>query len=475
MIVNKYKNGGGGSGSGVTPQEVQRQIDSALTPYWDSAVTESAITLSVSGKADAANVQTYGDSRYFPKWNEQGVITDKIGSVLYETTFPINNEPIRATIIRAGWNIPLPHIYAPTTSGNAGEVLVSLGDGGAPVWSAVTGPDMSGFYTSAQTDEVIAQAVSGLATEQYVQDALSGVNLENYWTSAETQDAISAATSGKADAANITPNTDMFIFPKWNSQGIISGISQQVFSNYLKVNDGDSMKFYSSSNRYGSVEKALNLYTPLSAGTAGEVLVSVGSGAPVWSAVTMPEVKTVIDFDKTPQAERASIYAELKALYDGGSGATINKNYDFYKTVNTWQGQKIDYYTFSGGSLVFGQVVSPENITDQVVYAQVMTIDAAGNVNVVTNTVGGGGGGDMSNYWNSAETKTYVDSAATNLQDQIDTMDEVIADALNDLNGQLVTKVSSSSVSTIWKGTQAEYDLIVSKDPYTFYIIVSSN
>jgi hypothetical protein len=86
-----------------------------------------------------------------------------------------------------------------------------------------------------------------------------------------------------------------------------------------------------------------------------------------------------------------------------------------------------------------------------------------------------GGGGDMSNYWNSAETKSYVDSAATNLQDQIDTMDEVVADALNDLNGDLANKVSSSSVSTIWKGTQAEYDAIVSKDPATFYIIVSSN
>ena len=263
------------------------------------------------------------------------------------------------------------------------------------------------FYTSAQTDEVIAQAVSGLATEQYVQDALSGVNLENYWTSAETKDYV---------------------------DGAVSGISL----------DG----YYTSAQTDSAITAAV----------AGKA-----------------DAKILVDFDHTTQAERASIYAELKALYDGGSGATINKNYDFYKTVNTWQGQKIDYYTFSGGSLVFGLVVSPENITDQVVYAQVMTIDAAGNVNVVTNTVGGGGGGDMSNYWNSAETKTYVDSAATNLQDQLDTMDEVIADALNDLNGQLVTKVSSSSVSTIWKGTQAEYDLIVTKDPYTFYIIVSSN
>ena len=32
--------------------------------------------------------------------------------------------------------------------------------------------------------------------------------------------------------------------------------------------------------------------------------------------------------------------------------------------------------------------------------------------------------------------------------------------------------VTSTSVSTIWKGTQAEYDAIATKDPNTFYIIL---
>lgn len=49
MIVNKYANGGGGSGSGVTPAQVQTLIDRSLVPYWDSAATESAITEAVSG------------------------------------------------------------------------------------------------------------------------------------------------------------------------------------------------------------------------------------------------------------------------------------------------------------------------------------------------------------------------------------------------------------------------------------------
>ena len=58
MIIsfNRY-NGGGGSGSGVTPEQVQAQIDSALTYYWESAITESAITEAVSGLATEQYVQ----------------------------------------------------------------------------------------------------------------------------------------------------------------------------------------------------------------------------------------------------------------------------------------------------------------------------------------------------------------------------------------------------------------------------------
>lgn len=67
---------------------------------------------------------------------------------------------------------------------------------------AVAGIDMSGFYTSAQTEDAIAQAVSGLASEEYVQEALSGVDLSNYYTSAQTEEAITSKnyiTSAQAE------------------------------------------------------------------------------------------------------------------------------------------------------------------------------------------------------------------------------------------------------------------------------------
>ena len=234
-------------------------------------------------------------------------------------------------------------------------------------------------------------------TPQEVQAQIDSA-LTPYWNSAATESAITQSVSGKADAAGVEANTSMMYFPAWNSQGIVQGtIGSEVYNRELKIN-GDAKSYFTNTQYFSN----LNFYAPESAGTAGDILVSVGSGAPVWSAVTMPDM----------------------TAYTPTSG---------FSTIN---GSAIT----NGGNIVIQ-----------------------------------GGGGDMSNYWNSAETKSYVDSAATNLQDQIDTMDEVVSDALNDLNGELANKVSSSSVSTIWKGTQAQYDAIVTKDPATFYIIVSSN
>lgn len=46
--MNRY-NGGGGSTSGVTPEQVQEQIESALTPYWESGETKDYVDEAVSG------------------------------------------------------------------------------------------------------------------------------------------------------------------------------------------------------------------------------------------------------------------------------------------------------------------------------------------------------------------------------------------------------------------------------------------
>lgn len=286
-------------------------------------------------------------------------------------------------------------------------------------------------------------------------------DLTNYWNSAVTQEHIeSAASITYASGVSYTDQEVQSAYTILDEH--ITEVEEVTASAYTELHTG----LMEVSGRTVDLSPYWN-----SAQTESAITLAVSGKA---------DAKTLVDFDKTSQAERASIYADLKALYDGGSGATINKDYDFFKTVGTKQGLKIDYYTFSGNTLVFGKVVSPDNTSDQVVYGQVVVIDAAGNVDVVTNTVGGV---DLSAYYTSAQTeqaitsKNYVTSAdvktqieAYNYMDSTDA--QVIATALVDLN---TNKVAGSGIANIVKIEQTAYDTLVSQSATTsttLYVVV---
>lgn len=266
-------------GSAITPLEAQIQEISGATPqidlsdYYTSAQTEDAISAATAGKADAQSVTAdYG----IPIWNEQGVITSK-KSIARTANSNVNGK--QYTLISTGSQGF--SIFAPTAVGTAGDILVSTGNR-APVWSAVTMPDMSEYWTSAETEEQILG--------------------KNYVTSAQTDAAISAATSGKADAVSITGNPARTIFPKWNSQGIITGEYAVANMGDLKINGTNKQVFF-----FGIGTRIATFYAPVSAGTAGEILVSTGSGAPVWSAVTIPDASDLDDLAaELSEAERVT-------------------------------------------------------------------------------------------------------------------------------------------------------------------------
>lgn len=202
-------------------------------------------------------------------------------------------------------------------------------------------------------------------------------------------------------------------------------------------------------------------------------------------------------------------------------------------------------YVSSAKTIYFYNAVDEEvgsiDTTDFVVDGMIDTVSISGNVlHFVFNTDAGKQPidvdlssvmPDLSAYWTSAETKTYVDSAFTIAEDHITDVERVTASAYTELhddilelsartgpdmslytptsgfstiNGSAITNggnivisadltnywtsaqtqtaisaatqdmVTSSYVSTIWRGTQLEYDAITVKDPNTFYIIVSS-
>ena len=102
--------------------------------------------------------------------------------------------------------------------------------------------------------------------------------LGSYYTSAETDTAISNAVSGKTDKVSVTASSSGYKFPRWNDQGCITGVSATAFQVSQSIN-GSSRYLYS--NFLGSLP---TIYAPTSEGSAGQPLLSNGSGAPVWAS-----------------------------------------------------------------------------------------------------------------------------------------------------------------------------------------------
>ena len=233
MIVNKYSNGGGGSSSGVTPQEVQQQINSALTPYWDSAVTESAITEAVSGLASeeyvqealsgvnldgyytsaqteeaitsknyitsaytgfatSADVQTLSGSvvtlagnipdlsNYWNSAQTQSAITaveDHLNDVEEVTASALTE--LHTGLLEVSARTPNMSAYTPTTGFSTINGSAITNGGNLVVQG---GGDMSAYYTSAQTEQAItsknyvtsAQVETQITDKNYITTAYTG-------------------------------------------------------------------------------------------------------------------------------------------------------------------------------------------------------------------------------------------------------------------------------------------------------------
>lgn len=94
------------------------------------------------------------------------------------------------------------------TTYTAGDYIDLTGD-----VISVTGITPDAYLTSADTED--------FATEQYVQEALSGIDLSNYWTSAQTQSAITEVEEYVGETiANYTPTSG---FSTINGSAITAG------------------------------------------------------------------------------------------------------------------------------------------------------------------------------------------------------------------------------------------------------------
>jgi len=206
------------------------------------------------------------------------------------------------------------------------------------------------------------------------------------------------------------------------------------------------------------------------------------------------------------------------------SAETALKTDTFADVVYNASGKTIDFYNG------FNQKIDSIDASDFVIDGMVENVTLSGNILTISfNTESGKQDIDIDlsefidpqKYWTSAETKTYVDSSLSEKQDtlvsgtniktingnsilgsgnieldlsgytttaqteelknKLQILEETISRALNELYTNKADKteipdisnlVSSTSIRTIVKLTQAEYDALTTKDNNTFYVIV---
>lgn len=360
MIIDFHKYYGGGSGSEMTPEQVQEQINSALTPYWDSATTKSAIAEVASGIALVLEGYATSDDM--------------------QSAFTLISETQQAA--EAGYNQLEARIDELSGSSPDLSAYYTSAQTESAIEEALAGysPDLSAYYTSAQTEDAIQEALSGYSpdlsayytsaqTENAIEEAIAGVSvdLSGYYTSAQTQDAIGEAMTA------YTPTTG---FSTINGSAITDGGNIVIESTSV-----DLSGYYTSAQTESAIEEAI----------AG---VSVDLSAYWTSAETQSAIKVVEDH-----------------LYD------------------------------------------VEHVT-----ASALTELHDGLVEVSGRTV------DMSNYYTAPEVDNAIREATRDMA--------TIPDVHREITEFTRDMVTSTYISSIWRGSQAEYDAIANKDPNTFYIIL---
>ena len=275
------------------------EIDNAVSVKADSSrvdeieeVTASALVELHSTKQDilvsGTNIKTINNQSLLGSGNIE--IQGGSGSDYSAgANIDITNNVISVT----GITIPTSNTAFTNDAGyvNSGEVETQITSKGY-----ITG------YT--ESDPVFqASAASGISEQDISNwnNKLDSSALTPYYTSAQTDNAISNAVSGKTDKVSVTASSSGYKFPTWNEQGCITGTSATAFQTRLNIN-GSNRTLYSN-----MMFPLPTIYAPESAGSAGQPLLSNGSGAPVWGAYKFQFISKS-EYDALATKDSTTIY-----------------------------------------------------------------------------------------------------------------------------------------------------------------------
>lgn len=139
----------------------------------------------------------------------------------------------------------------------------------------------------------------------YVITDADAVNLEDYALASgltELSSSTATALATKADKANVTARAaTAFYLPGWNNQGVITG-ETRYYSTSLGINGSSTGNVFKNNSA-----NIPSFYAPTSAGTAGQPLLSNGSGAPVWGGYKFAFI-TQTAYDALATKDSTTIY-----------------------------------------------------------------------------------------------------------------------------------------------------------------------
>ena len=352
------------------------------------------------------------------------------------------------------------------------------GNGGGMPSSALTN-----YWDSAVTEEHIEsassivydsaktytdQAVSGLASEEYVQEALSGVDLTNYWTSAETETQIEDATKDFVTSAQTKEQIEGYNY-------VNSGDVKSQVEAYGYITGVDLTNYWTSAETEEHIESASSIVYASAASYTDQAVAGIDLSDYYTSAQTEEAITSknyvnsgqVKDQVETYEYVESSSFDSMtgKYLYDNGY-KDDNYNEAKYTTSAQVETQITDKHYVNSGDVkdqveAYGYITGVD-LSDYWTSAQTeeAMADFVTSADVKTQV-------EVYNYITSAETKTqiedyhYVNSA--DVKTQVEAYEYVNS-------GQVESQILAKNYLT---AEDIEPDLIYSGNP-GFYAVNSS-
>lgn len=255
----------------------------ASTGYVDSAITaatsglastgyvDSAVTAATSGLASETYVQNAISGLASESYVESAITaaTSGLASTGYvDSAITSATSGLQETLV-SGINIKTINSESLLGSGN---IVISGGSGGGETVIELT---------QAEYDALTEYAED---TTYIITDA-TPINMDDYATTGTVNTlsgqvaTLSGDIADKADKANVTARgSGDYYMPGWNNQGVITG-STQLYRKNIYYNGSSPNYVLCTQNN-----SLPDYYGPTSAGAKNAVLLSNGSGAPVWAS-----------------------------------------------------------------------------------------------------------------------------------------------------------------------------------------------